>query len=85
MSKWKAWQYLGILSTLKPVTNEFHEIRIMFINILSKKLNMETGVQAHVRELSDLCFIRKFPKIDLFEKLILVHFTNNWLQSKPSL
>ena len=47
----------------------------MCINILSKKkLSMETGVQAHVRELSDFCFIMKVSKTDLFEKLILVHF-----------
>ena len=75
----KARQYLGDLSTLKSVTNEFHEFHIMCINILSKKLSMEMGVQVHVLELSDLCFTRimKVSNIDLFEKLILVHFTNN--------
>jgi hypothetical protein len=34
----KGWQCLGVLSTLKSVTNEFHEIHIMSIKILSKKM-----------------------------------------------
>jgi hypothetical protein len=82
----KAWQYLCVLSTLRSVINEFHEIHIMCIDIIFKKLSMETGVQVHVRELSDFCFIMKVSKTDLFEKLIHVHFIPTTdLQSKTSL
>jgi len=76
-SKQKAWQFLGVLSTVRSVTNGVHEIFIICISILSMKLMVETNVQVHVRESSGLCFIMKVSNTELFEKLILVHFSNN--------
>ena len=45
---------------------------------------METAVQVHVPELSDLCFIMKISNTEFFKKLIFVHFFNNW-QMKENL
>jgi hypothetical protein len=50
----------------------------MCISFLSMKLWLETISPAHVREPSALCFITIVSNIDLFEKLILLHFLNNW-------
>ena len=77
ISKQKSLQQLGVLSNVRSLTSGVHEMHIICINILSMKLRLETISPIHVRESSDLCFIMKVSKIDLFEKLILVQFLNN--------
>ena len=74
ISTCQSLQYLGVLSTLRSVTNGDHEIHNMCIKFLSMKLSTETAVQVHVRESSDICFIIKVSKTKLSEKLTLVHF-----------
>ena len=42
------------------------------------KLRLDTGGHVHVRELSGVSFIIKVSNTELFEILILVHFSDNW-------
>jgi hypothetical protein len=76
ISKEKAWQFLGVLSTVRSVTNEVHEISITCISIFHE-IKLETSVQVHVRESSGLCFIMKVFNRELFEKFILLPFSIN--------
>jgi hypothetical protein len=60
ISKEKALQILGFLSTVRSVTNGVHEIFIICISILSMKLMVETGVQVHVRIIGPLFYNESF-------------------------
>jgi hypothetical protein len=63
----ESWQHLSVLETLKSVSSGVHEIHITFINNLSIKLRLETGVQICVREATGLCFVFKVFYKALFE------------------